>query len=263
MEEVKSHLEEELLDSKEVKAASFRPPYPEREFWLRTVDAFELLDRKCFLVSGDMNFGGFEERLENRFEDGGRMAPERIPQAAYDLNEFHIVDENFELSASFTHDRELVFRGPEKRMKLTLQILGDIDGLVRYTQPLGSRDRNLESGKYHEEKPVGELVKRKAEDEDTWISKEVKRPERFQEYFKQRDALMSLLKQSNRSYHVTTHPPSSRDAPPQHVKMSHPSQWYAVPGDVSWAVRLCYDRHLKVFADTQGNLEELAEALEV
>ncbi len=263
MEEVESRLKEELLNSKEVKAAIFRPPYPEREFWLRTADAFESLDGECFLVSGDMILGGFEERLENRFEDGGRMAPERIPQAAYDLNEFHIVDENFELSASFTHDRELVFRGPEKKMKATLQILGDIDGLVRYTQPLGSREHNLESGKYHEEKPLGEVVKRKAEDEDIWISKDLERPEGFQEYFKQRDALVSLLKQSNKSYHVTTHPPSSRDAPPRHVKMSHPSQWYAVPGDVSWAVRLYYDRHLKVFADTQGNLEELAGDLEV
>ncbi len=173
MEEVESRLKEELLNSKEVKAASFRPPYPEREFWLRTVDAFESLDGECFLVSGDMNFGGFEDRLENRFRDGGRIGPERIPQAAYDLNEFHVVDENFELSASFTHDRELVFRGLENRMKKTLQILGDIDGLVRYTQPLGSREHSLESGKYHEEKPVGEVVKRKAEDGDIWISKDL------------------------------------------------------------------------------------------
>lgn len=263
MEEVESRLKEELLDSKEVKAAGFQPPYPEREFWLRTVDAFESLNGECFLVSGAMNFGGFKGKLEDRFEDGGGIAPERIPQAAYDLNEFHVVDENFELSASFTHDRELVFRGPEEKMQVTLQILGDIDGLVRYTQPLGSRDHNLESGKYHGEKPVGEVVKRKAEDEDIWTSKDLERPEGFQEYFKQRDVLMSLLKQSSESYHVTTHPPSSRDAPPRHVKMSHLSQWYEVAGDLSWAVRLYYDRHLKVFAETQEKLEELDEALDV
>nr|EGQ40939.1 MAG: hypothetical protein J07AB56_01850 [Candidatus Nanosalinarum sp. J07AB56] len=117
--------------------------------------------------------------MKSRFEDGGHIDPERVPQAAYDLNEFHIVNEDFELSASFTHDRELIFRGTRERMNTTLQILDDVEGLFRYTQPLGRRDHELDSGKYYKEQAVGEIVKRKAEDEDVWMSKDLERPEEF------------------------------------------------------------------------------------
>jgi len=242
------------------KRVVFHPFYPEREMWMKIVEAFEAIEEDIRVVAfEDVQWGDeYKQAYNKNYVEPQRINPEDIAQVAYELNECHIVTEDLGFCVSFTHDREIILRGDRDLVNQALNFVDELEEAHRYLKRPSDRDMDLEKDIRHKGVPVEDIVERKAEEEKEWGGVKLERPEKVEDYFKQLDKLMRALMEEDEVYYVQTHPKTSFKIAPEHVKHSHLTQRYIFSSSMEWGIRMYYDRKIAL----KGREDALNQLLE-